>query len=112
MTDLSVERCVACEGGVPKLDGGEIATLLGELDGWSLNDGGRIAKSWTFVDFATAVEAFNVICRVAETENHHPDVCLTDYQKLTVSLWTHAISGLSRNDFILAAKFDAEVATP
>ncbi|MEM9702661.1 MAG: 4a-hydroxytetrahydrobiopterin dehydratase [Planctomycetota bacterium] len=103
-------RCVPCEGGVPKLSGAEIAQRIAVLDGWEARKDGEIdviAKSWNAGDFVTALSFFNQVGELAEAEDHHPNLHLTGYRHAEVELSTHAIGGLSENDFILAAKIDA-----
>lgn len=110
--DLVGGRCVPCEGGVPKLELDEVAACLAELPAWSLTpDGGRIRREWSLPDFRSAIKLANTIGSLAERERHHPDLHLEGYRRLRVELSTHAIGGLSLNDFILAAKIDA-VAPP
>ena len=101
-------HCQPCEGGVASLTREQAQTYLGLLDGWTLApDAHEISKRWVMQDFLAAVELINAIAAVAEAEDHHPDVHLTGYRKLEARLSTHAIQGLSQNDFILAAKMDA-----
>jgi len=102
---LSLKRCLPCEGGVPPLPADRAKELLGELEGWEL-DGERIRRHLRFRDFPAALRFVNAVGEVAEREGHHPDLFLHDWNCVDVSLWTHAIGGLSENDFILAAKID------
>ncbi|MGL4464972.1 MAG: 4a-hydroxytetrahydrobiopterin dehydratase [Planctomycetia bacterium] len=104
---LVQKRCVPCEGGVPKYARGDAEEQVKRLDGWTLNaDATRIRKEWTAVDFTAAMQFFNAVAVVAEDENHHPDLHLERYRLVAVEIWTHAVGGLSENDFILAAKID------
>ena len=103
---LSQRKCQACEGGVPPLPESAAKVMLQELRGWELVDGKAIRKSVTCKSFLDAVELIRKIAPIAEAEDHHPDLHLTNYKKLTIELSTHAIGGLSENDFILAAKLD------
>ena len=105
MTDLLKKKCVPCEAGTPKLQGPIVQMLLQEVDSWSL-DGEKIRKKFRFPQFLAAIDFVNAMARLAEAEGHHPDFCV-HYREVDVSLWTHAIDGLSENDFILAAKIDA-----
>ena len=98
--------CVPCEGGMPPLKKEEADGFLRQVDGWT-SDGERIRKSFAFKNFLAAMAFLNDVARVAEAEGHHPDFTLHSWNKVDVTLWTHAIGGLSRNDFILAAKIDA-----
>ncbi|MFN8637094.1 MAG: 4a-hydroxytetrahydrobiopterin dehydratase [Chloroflexota bacterium] len=102
---LTSKHCVPCEGGIPALTPAEIAPLLAQLDGWTVQDGNKVTKSYTFPDFVQALAFVNRAGAVAEEEGHHPDLFLT-WGKVGVELTTHAIGGLSENDFILAAKLD------
>ena len=101
--------CKPCEGGVPKLSAEEARRQVEQLDGWQLSeDGTAITKSWNRKDFVDALAFLNRVGAVAEAEQHHPDLHLTGYKKVRIALMTHAIGGLSENDFILAAKIDGE----
>jgi len=102
---LADRKCLPCEGGVPKLEPARAAALLGELDGWTL-EGDRIRRHLRFRDFAAALRFVNALAEVAEREDHHPDFTVRDWNVVEVSIWTHAIGGLSENDFVLAAKID------
>jgi 4a-hydroxytetrahydrobiopterin dehydratase len=102
---LSERKCVPCEGGVPRLEPARARELLGELDGWSL-DGERLRRHYRFRDFAAAMRFVNALAALAEEEGHHPDFLVHDWSCVDVSTWTHAIGGLSENDFVLAAKID------
>ena len=102
---LANKRCVPCEGGVPKLTADEIAPLLAQIDGWTVEGGQKLKKSFAFPDFAQALAFVNRAGAVAEEEGHHPDLFLT-WGKVGVELTTHAVGGLTENDFILAAKLD------
>ena len=107
MTDLSQKKCVSCEGGTPPLAAEKVQAYLRELPDWKLSPDGRsIRVDLLMKSFIAAVELVNAIARVAESEDHHPDIHLTGYRKLAIELSTHAIGGLSENDFILAAKID------
>lgn len=106
--DLVRKACASCEGGIPALSAGEAAALLESVPGWTLTEGGRrIRRSWVARNFLAAIEFFNQTAALAEQEGHHPDLHLVGYRNVTVELWTHAIGGLSENDFILAAKINA-----
>jgi 4a-hydroxytetrahydrobiopterin dehydratase len=78
-----------------------------ELEGWEVvEDGTKIRKKWTAKDFIAAIDFFNRVADLAEDEGHHPDLHLKGYRNVSIELSTHAIGGLSANDFILAAKID------
>jgi 4a-hydroxytetrahydrobiopterin dehydratase len=109
---LKEKRCVPCEGGRPALDELTTRKLLGEVTGWSVvSEEGqpRLRKRFQFVDFLAAMAFVDKMAALAEEEAHHPDFCV-HYSRVDVTLWTHAVSGLSENDFILAAKIDGIVA--
>jgi 4a-hydroxytetrahydrobiopterin dehydratase len=107
MSDLSQKKCVPCEGGIPPLSREKAEAYLKEMTDWKLSpDGKSIRAEYLMKDFMSAVELVNAAARVAESEDHHPDIHLTGYRKLAIELSTHAIGGLSENDFILAAKID------
>jgi 4a-hydroxytetrahydrobiopterin dehydratase len=103
---LTSKKCVPCEGGVPALDEGSACKLLLEIPGWQLGaDDGQLHKRYKFATFPQAIAFIGRMADLAEREGHHPDFCV-HYDVLDVSLSTHAIGGLSENDFILAAKID------
>lgn len=105
--ELSQKKCVPCEGGVQPLPPVEVARLLAALPGWKLTSHGLgIQRSWKCKDFLAALDFINKVGAVAEAEDHHPDIHLTGYRQLMIEMTTHAINGLSENDFILAAKID------
>ena len=106
--DLQAARCEPCEGGVPKMSSAAAREQLTALHvDWSVeSDGKTIVRSLNASDFAAAVALLNRIADLAEAEQHHPDLHLTGYRHLKIELTTHAIGGLSRNDFVLAAKID------
>jgi 4a-hydroxytetrahydrobiopterin dehydratase len=104
---LAKKHCASCEGGVPPVSPEQVRRYLADMTDWKLStDGRRIRREWRVKDFLTGLDFFNRIGRLAEEENHHPDLHLSGYRNLAVELWTHAINGLSENDFILAAKID------
>ncbi len=104
---LTRKSCVPCEGGVPALDEEEVKTLLEALPAWRLSqDGQRIRRQWKAKNFVAAIDFFKRVADLAEAEGHHPDLHLEGYRNVAVELWTHAIGGLSENDFVLAAKID------
>ncbi len=104
---LSQKRCVPCEGGVPKLTSEEIQKFLKQVSGWQEQQE-RIFKTFQFKNFLEAMKFVNQMADLAEAEGHHPDFSV-HYSKVDVMIWTHAIGGLSENDFILAAKIDQKV---
>ena len=105
--ELSKKSCVPCEGGIPALSKEKALEYLKELKGWSLSpDAKSIRADYVMKNFMAAVKFINEVAKIAENEDHHPDMHLTGYRKLVIELSTHAIGGLSENDFILAAKID------
>jgi 4a-hydroxytetrahydrobiopterin dehydratase len=102
--DLTQKKCVPCEGGVSPLGENISADLLQQIPSWELKDG-KVHKQFKFKDFKEAIDFVNNIAKVAEQEGHHPDI-LINYNKVTIDLYTHAINGLSENDFIVAAKIE------
>ena len=100
--EMRAKHCVPCEGGVPRLDAAAIEALLGGIPGWEAR-GDRLHRRFTFRNFVTAMRFVNRMADVAEVEGHHPDFTV-HYKQVDVEIWTHAIGGLSENDFILAAK--------
>lgn len=104
MTELAKKKCVPCEGGVDKLGPEAVRHYLSMVEGWSL-DGERITKRYEHKDFVTAMQFVNRMADAAEEQGHHPDFSV-HYNKVDVTIWTHAIGGLSENDFILAAVID------
>ena len=104
---LTLKKCKPCESGCDILSAAEARTQVDKLSGWRLtHQDKRIRKDWTVKDFMAGVKFFDRIAKLAESEGHHPDLHLEGYRKLWIELSTHAISGLSENDLILAAKID------
>lgn len=104
---LVTRRCKPCEGGVEPCTLPEAEAQLAKLAGWSLSQAGqRIRKDWTVKNFMAGMRFFEAVAQVAEDDGHHPDIHLEGYRHVWIELWTHAIGGLSENDFILAAKID------
>jgi 4a-hydroxytetrahydrobiopterin dehydratase len=103
---LAAQTCVPCRGGVPPLKGDELHLLLAELGGgWSIVDEHHLEKSFRFPDFVQGLSFTNAVGAIAEREGHHPDIHLA-WGKVRITIWTHKIDGLTRSDFILAAKID------
>ncbi len=104
MPDFTQKHCIPCEGGVPKLTPAHASEFLGQVPGWELSaDGIKISRTFTFKNFKVAMVFVNKVADIANEEDHHPDI-LINYSRVTLTLWTHAIGGLSENDFIIAAK--------
>lgn len=105
--ELTRKKCRPCEGGVDRCNLEDATAQLEKLPGWYLtHDGQRIRKDWRAKNFVAAMTFFNAVADVAEEDGHHPDLHLESYRQAWIELWTHAIGGLSENDFILAAKID------
>ncbi len=107
MAKLTEERCVACTPQSPLVTDGEIVELMLQLPDWSVvnDDVQKLERVFAFRTFAEALAFTNRVGAVAEEQDHHPELCTT-WGRTTVRWWTHAIGGLHRNDFIMAAKTD------
>lgn len=103
--DLAQRRCKACEGGVSPLTTAETGQLLSQLEGWQQRDG-AIQKTYEFTDYYQTMAFVNAVAWLSHREDHHPDLSV-GYNRCAVQYTTHAIQGLSENDFICAAKVDA-----
>ncbi len=108
MRDLAKQKCVPCKTGVPPLTKNKIQQYLQQTHNWEFLDGKpqKIKRKFTFKDFKEALDFINKVGELAESENHHPDIFLHNYKKVDITLSTHAIGGLSPNDFIMAAKIN------
>lgn len=106
MSSLANEKCIPCRGGVPALKGEELAALARELGAeWRVVDEHHLEREFPFPDFAQALAFTNKIGALAEEEGHHPDIYLA-WGKVRVTIWTHKVDGLTRSDFVLAAKIE------
>ena len=107
--ELVKETCKPCEGGIPPMEEGLAKEHLAKLDSrWEiLNDNKSITSKFEFKDFSAAISFVNTVAAIAEEQGHHPDINIFSYKNVSIILTTHAISGLSYNDFIVAAKIDA-----
>lgn len=105
--DLNSKHCVPCEGGVPALNKEQVQSFLSKVKNWEVNaEYTCITQRFTFKNFYKTMAFVNAIAWVANQENHHPDLEV-GYNYCVVNWMTHAINGLSENDFICAAKVDA-----
>jgi len=105
--DLLNKKCVPCEGGMPALTKDEAEKYLAQTLLWKLDaEAKKISREFTFVDFKETMKFVNKVADIAEAEGHHPDLHVF-YGRVEIVLWTHAVGGLSENDFILAAKINA-----
>jgi 4a-hydroxytetrahydrobiopterin dehydratase len=108
MTNLESKHCVPCSGAAVPLSDEELKNHRASIPGWNVAEEGgvkRLVKAFTFNDFKEAIEFTNKVGQLAEAEGHHPAI-LTEWGKVTVSWWTHAIGGLHLNDLIMASKTD------
>jgi 4a-hydroxytetrahydrobiopterin dehydratase len=108
--NLLDQKCVPCEGGVDPMTKADAEAMLEfHVKDWALShDVKQISKKYTFKDFKEALAFVNRVGAIAESEGHHPDIHLVDYKNVEIDLSTHAIDGLSQNDFIVAAKIDGK----
>ena len=107
MNELTAKRCVPCEGGVEPMDANEARDMLGQLNGWELDESGKeISRSFAFKNYYQTIAFVNALAWIAHQEDHHPDLQV-GYNRVQVRFSTHSIGGLSQNDFICAAKIDA-----
>ena len=106
--DLTKKNCVPCQGGEKPLDKRQVEEYLNEINtGWVVYDNfTKIKKEFKFKVFGQALEFVNEVGKLAEIEDHHPNLYLYSFNKVLIELWTHKINGLHDNDFILAAKID------
>ena len=105
--ELVAKHCAPCEGGTKPMAPAEAEAYVAQAPGWRLVPGERlkIARELRFKDFAGAMEFVNRVAELAEAEGHHPDFCVS-WNRVQLELVTHAIGGLSENDFIMAAKIN------
>lgn len=106
MSELAKQRCEPCEEGGKALQGSDLAELHQQLGGgWQIVNNHHLEKLFKFPDFQSALDFTNRIGGIAEEVGHHPDIYLT-WGKVRVEIFTHTVNGLTKNDFILAAKFE------
>ena len=107
---LAAEKCIPCKGGEPPIKGKELSGLAADLGGgWRVVEEHQLEKEFRFPDFAQALSFTNAVGAIAEREGHHPDIYLA-WGKVRLEIWTHKVNGLTRADFVLAAKIDAALA--
>lgn len=107
MSELTQKSCKPCEGGVRPLSHDEASHMLTQLSGWELSaDAKTLAQTFRFKDFYQTMAFVNAVAWIAHQEDHHPDLEV-GYSRCVIHYSTHAIGGLSENDFICAAKIDA-----
>lgn len=111
--ELTAQKCVPCDGGMPTLPMQEAKQYLEEVPGWMLSKTDKgvnmIVRDLKFKDFKSALGFVNVVGNIAESENHHPNIYLHSWNRLKLELYTHVIGGLSKNDFIMAAKINEKL---
>jgi 4a-hydroxytetrahydrobiopterin dehydratase len=105
METLVKRKCKPCEGGVPPYSSQQARELLQQLKGWLLDDG-KLVKVYPFSNYHHTMAFVNALAWISHREDHHPDLAV-GYNQCRVTYWTHAVGGLSENDFICAAKCDA-----
>ncbi|KAE8669781.1 hypothetical protein F3Y22_tig00112217pilonHSYRG00144 [Hibiscus syriacus] len=109
--DLSTKKCVPCNSkDLRSMTEESASKLIPKVDGWNLvNEGDtlKLKRSWKVKSFTKGLEMFQLISDIAEAEGHHPDLHLVGWNNVTVEIWTHAVGGLTENDFILASKINA-----
>jgi 4a-hydroxytetrahydrobiopterin dehydratase len=105
MNELATKKCKPCEGGVAPLAEAQIQPMLKGLEGWAVEHG-KLAKAYSFQNYYQTMAFVNALAWISHREDHHPDLAV-GYNKCRVEYMTHAIGGLSENDFICAAKCDA-----
>jgi 4a-hydroxytetrahydrobiopterin dehydratase len=106
MNELARKKCKPCEGGIDPLSADQVRPMLNGMQGWSLEPDGMISKTYKFANYFETMAFVNAAAWVSHREDHHPDM-LVKWGECRVSFITHAINGLSENDFICAAKLDA-----
>jgi 4a-hydroxytetrahydrobiopterin dehydratase len=104
MSELATRKCKPCEGDVAPLSAAQSGEMLAQLKGWILEDG-KLVKVYPFTNYHHTMAFVNALAWISHREDHHPDLQVS-YNKCRVEYWTHAINGLSENDFICAAKAD------
>jgi 4a-hydroxytetrahydrobiopterin dehydratase len=105
MSDLAAKTCLPCRGDVPALKGAALHALSHQLPNWEVVNEHHIHRVFKFPDFVKALDFVNRVGAIAEDQGHHPDIFLA-WGKAEITLWTHAVNGLTESDFIMAAKID------
>jgi len=105
MTDLHKNKCIPCKGGIPKLKIKDSKEFQKETPDWKIIKNHHITRTFKFNDFKSALTFVNKVGAIAEKEGHHPNINFT-WGEVNISIYTHAINGLHKNDFILASKID------
>ena len=106
MSTLADAKCESCDTATRPIDAAEAQSLLKELGaGWRVVDGHHLEKTFEFRNFRQALDFTNQIGEIAESVGHHPDIYLT-WGKVRLNIFTHKVNGLTKDDFVLAAKFE------
>lgn len=105
MPELQEMKCEPCQKGAQPLKGEEISKLRSQIKGWDVVEEHHLVKDFDFEDFEDTLEFVNKVGKIAEQQGHHPTITFT-YGEATIEIFTHKIGGLSKSDFILAAKID------
>jgi 4a-hydroxytetrahydrobiopterin dehydratase len=106
MNNLVNKKCVPCEGGIEPLKRPEFEQYLDQVKDWKVLDDKELEREFTFKNFNQALEFVNKVGKIAEDEGHHPDFWIHHWKNVRLNLTTHAIGGLSINDFVMASKID------
>lgn len=106
---LSRETCIPCRDGAPTLEAAEIDALMPELNGWQVVEQHHLLRRWSFADFQSALNWLNRLGAICEEQGHHADFSL-GWGYVEATIHTHKVNGLTRADFVLAARFDADPA--
>jgi 4a-hydroxytetrahydrobiopterin dehydratase len=112
MNSLTNHHCVPCEGGVKPLARNEFSVYLPQVPEWTIVGDKQIERDFLLKNFTEAIAFINAIAEIANTEGHHPDILLHDFKNVKITLSTHAIGGLSINDFVMAVKISEIEKTP
>lgn len=107
MENLLSKKCRPCEGTMPSLTEPQIKKYISQVPNWEVLEYKKIRRDFKFKDFKEAMAFVNKVADLAEMEGHHPDMLIYQWNKVCIELSTHAIGGLSENDFILAAKINS-----
>ncbi|OGY16746.1 MAG: hypothetical protein A2784_04655 [Candidatus Chisholmbacteria bacterium RIFCSPHIGHO2_01_FULL_48_12] len=106
--DLTQKHCVPCEGGIPPFTPQQVKAYLPQIDPeWQVVNQAKLGRDFKFKNFVAAIKFVNQVAEIAETEGHHPNIHLINWNQVTLELYTHKIRGLHENDFILASKIDS-----
>jgi len=104
---LEEKKCTPCEEGGEPMSEEEVQTYLDKINSdWKLRKNKKIFREFNFTDFEEALEFVNEVAELAEEEGHHPDIHLKNFNEVIIELWTHAVGGLTENDFVVAKKVD------